>query len=142
MFLSMNSTPFHKVKVVIIGQDPYHGPGQAHGLCFSVPEDVKIPPSLENIFKELDVPASVEFTKRPQGKKLLEVIWRLPAQKRSGRIEYDGVVEHGKGSYETTKQQSYESNSTDLLSRLLTISRFAISRFVTSLILPPLSLLS
>ena len=54
MFLSMNSTPFHKVKVVIIGQDPYHGPGQAHGLCFSVPEDVKIPPSLENIFKELE----------------------------------------------------------------------------------------
>ena len=54
MFLSMNSTPFHKVKVVIIGQDPYHGPGQAHGLCFSVPEDVKIPPSLENIFKEQD----------------------------------------------------------------------------------------
>ena len=54
MFLSMNSTPFHKVKVVIIGQDPYHGPGQAHGLCFSVPKDVKIPPSLENIFKELE----------------------------------------------------------------------------------------
>ena len=54
MFLSMNSTPFHKVKVVIIGQDPYHGPGQAHGLCFSVPEDVKIPPSLENIYKELE----------------------------------------------------------------------------------------
>ena len=54
MFLSMNSTPFHKVKVVIIGQDPYHGPGQAHGLCFSVPKDVKIPPSLKNIFKELE----------------------------------------------------------------------------------------
>ena len=54
MFLSMNSTPFHKVKVVIIGQDPYHGPGQAHGLCFSVPKDVKIPPSLENIYKELE----------------------------------------------------------------------------------------
>jgi len=50
----MNSTPFHKVKVVIIGQDPYHGPGQAHGLCFSVPKDVKIPPSLENIYKELE----------------------------------------------------------------------------------------
>jgi len=79
---------------------------------------------------------------RRNDKKLLEVIWRLPAQQRSGRIEYDGVVEHGKGRYETTKQQSYESNSTDLLSRLLTIRSFAISRFVASLILPPLSLLS
>ena len=43
-----------KTRVVIIGQDPYHGPGQAHGLCFSVPEGVRIPPSLQNIFKELE----------------------------------------------------------------------------------------
>ncbi|MFK7997271.1 MAG: uracil-DNA glycosylase [Granulosicoccus sp.] len=47
-------TPFEKVKVVILGQDPYHGPGQAHGLSFSVPEGVAIPPSLLNIFKEID----------------------------------------------------------------------------------------
>lgn len=53
MFNALNSTPLNKVKVVIIGQDPYHGPGQAHGLCFSVPERIKIPPSLINIFKEL-----------------------------------------------------------------------------------------
>lgn len=46
-------TPFHSVKVVIVGQDPYHGPGQAHGLCFSVPENVPPPPSLQNIFKEM-----------------------------------------------------------------------------------------
>ena len=46
-------TPFNKVKVVIIGQDPYHGPGQAHGLSFSVPEGIQKPPSLVNIFKEL-----------------------------------------------------------------------------------------
>lgn len=46
-------TPFSEVKVVLLGQDPYHGPGQAHGLCFSVNKDVKIPPSLVNIFKEL-----------------------------------------------------------------------------------------
>lgn len=45
--------PFEDVKVVILGQDPYHGPGQAHGLCFSVPEGIKIPPSLVNIYKEL-----------------------------------------------------------------------------------------
>ena len=47
-------TPFSKVKVVILGQDPYHGPGQAHGLCFSVPDGVKLPPSLQNIYKEIE----------------------------------------------------------------------------------------
>ncbi len=52
-FSAFNLTPFENVKVVIIGQDPYHGYGQAHGLCFSVPEGVKKPPSLQNIFKEI-----------------------------------------------------------------------------------------
>ncbi|WP_148861929.1 uracil-DNA glycosylase [Marinobacter fonticola] len=53
-FNALNSTPFDKVRVVILGQDPYHGPGQAHGLCFSVRPDVRTPPSLVNIFKEID----------------------------------------------------------------------------------------
>ncbi|MNK95943.1 Uracil-DNA glycosylase [compost metagenome] len=53
IFNALDSTPFDQVKVVIIGQDPYHGPGQAHGLSFSVPEGVPAPPSLANIFKEL-----------------------------------------------------------------------------------------
>jgi uracil-DNA glycosylase len=53
IFNAFNLTPFSKVKVVIIGQDPYHGKGQAHGLCFSVPDGVPIPPSLQNIYKEL-----------------------------------------------------------------------------------------
>ncbi len=52
-FAAFNSTPFDQVKVVIVGQDPYHGPGQAHGLSFSVPEGIRVPPSLQNIFKEL-----------------------------------------------------------------------------------------
>src|SRR5690606_17585451 len=52
-FNALNSTPFDKVKVVILGQDPYHGPHQAHGLCFSVPQGVPPPPSLQNIFKEI-----------------------------------------------------------------------------------------
>jgi uracil-DNA glycosylase len=52
-FTALNTIPFEDVKVVIIGQDPYHGPGQAHGLCFSVRPGVGIPPSLVNIFKEL-----------------------------------------------------------------------------------------
>ena len=53
IFNSMNLTSFDDVKVVIVGQDPYHGPGQAHGLCFSVKPGVRIPPSLVNIFKEI-----------------------------------------------------------------------------------------
>lgn len=53
-FRAMDLTPFENVKVVILGQDPYHGPGQAHGLSFSVRPDVRIPPSLVNIYKELD----------------------------------------------------------------------------------------
>ncbi|XP_019413536.1 PREDICTED: uracil-DNA glycosylase, mitochondrial-like isoform X2 [Lupinus angustifolius] len=52
IFNALNSTPFSTVKVVILGQDPYHGPGQAMGLSFSVPEGVKVPSSLANIFKE------------------------------------------------------------------------------------------
>jgi len=52
-FAALNSTPIEAVKVVILGQDPYHGPGQAHGLCFSVQEGVAPPPSLVNIFKEI-----------------------------------------------------------------------------------------
>lgn len=53
IFNAFNTCPFDKVKVVIIGQDPYHGTGQAHGLCFSVPDGVEQPPSLRNIFKEI-----------------------------------------------------------------------------------------
>ncbi len=54
IFNALNTTPFENVKVVILGQDPYHGPGQAHGLCFSVPAGVRLPPSLKNIFKEIE----------------------------------------------------------------------------------------
>lgn len=54
IFNAFDQCQFDKLKVVILGQDPYHGPGQAHGLCFSVNNDIKIPPSLRNIFKELN----------------------------------------------------------------------------------------
>ena len=53
IFNAFNLCPFDEVKVVIIGQDPYHGPGQAHGLCFSVNDGIPFPPSLKNIFKEI-----------------------------------------------------------------------------------------
>lgn len=54
IFNAFNHCPFNNVKVVIIGQDPYHGPGQAHGLCFSVNDGIDFPPSLVNIFKEIE----------------------------------------------------------------------------------------
>jgi len=54
VFAALHLTPYAEVKVLILGQDPYHGPGQAHGLCFSVRPDVPPPPSLQNIFKELE----------------------------------------------------------------------------------------
>jgi uracil-DNA glycosylase len=69
IFNAFNHTPFEKVKVVLLGQDPYHGLGQAHGLCFSVPDGVPKPPSLINIFKELTddtgvaLPRSGDLTK-------------------------------------------------------------------------------
>jgi uracil-DNA glycosylase len=54
IFAALDSTPFDRVKVVILGQDPYHGPGQAHGLCFSVPHGIPVPPSLANIYREIE----------------------------------------------------------------------------------------
>jgi uracil-DNA glycosylase len=69
IFNAFDSTPFDNVKVVILGQDPYHGPGQAHGLCFSVNDGMPSPPSLKNIYKELasdigmDEPASGNLSK-------------------------------------------------------------------------------
>ena len=69
IFNAYNLCAFDDVKVVIIGQDPYHGPGQAHGLCFSVNDDIPFPPSLKNIFKEIkndlgiDAPTSGNLTR-------------------------------------------------------------------------------
>ncbi|NQX78280.1 uracil-DNA glycosylase [Gilvibacter sp.] len=65
IFNAFNATPFDQVKVVIIGQDPYHGPGQAEGLCFSVPSGIAIPPSLVNIYKELE--SDIDFTAPNRG---------------------------------------------------------------------------
>lgn len=61
IFAALNTTPLDKVKVVILGQDPYHGPNQAHGLSFSVPYGVPTPPSLKNIYKELNADLGCEI---------------------------------------------------------------------------------
>lgn len=63
IFNAFNFTPFSKVKVVILGQDPYHGLGQSHGLCFSVPAGIKPPPSLVNIYKELQQDSGFKIPK-------------------------------------------------------------------------------
>lgn len=85
IFNALNTTPLAKVKVVIIGQDPYHGPGQAHGLSFSVPPGVRTPPSLQNIFKEiqrdLDYPIPAHGDLRcwaEQGVLLLNAVLTVP----------------------------------------------------------------
>ena len=62
IFNAFNHTPFDQVRVVIIGQDPYHGPGQAHGLSFSVQPGVKVPPSLVNIFKEIEADLGIRMS--------------------------------------------------------------------------------
>ncbi len=69
IFAAFDATPFEAVKVVVLGQDPYHGPGQAHGLCFSVQPGVPVPPSLENIYKELarDVDIAPPFRRPGHG---------------------------------------------------------------------------
>lgn len=81
LFAALRLTPLEDVRVVILGQDPYHGAGQAHGLSFSVPQGVKIPPSLRNIYKEIaascggDIPASGDLTRwAQQGVLLLNTV--------------------------------------------------------------------
>jgi len=64
IFEAYNRTPFDKVKVVILGQDPYHEPGQAHGLCFSVQPGIMVPPSLVNIYKELSMEYHLDYSQR------------------------------------------------------------------------------
>ncbi len=105
-FAALNLTPFEKVKVVIVGQDPYHGPGQAHGLSFSVPAGVRLPPSLQNIFKELaddlKVPVPTKGYLRPfadQGVLLLNSVLtvedgRAGSHQKKGWEEFTDQIIH------------------------------------------------
>lgn len=105
IFNAFNLCPFDKVKVVIIGQDPYHGPGQAHGLCFSVNDGIQPPPSLVNIFKEINsdlgnpIPQSGNLTRwAEQGVLLLNATLTVRAhqagshQKRGWEEFTDAVI--------------------------------------------------
>ncbi|MCA9362970.1 uracil-DNA glycosylase [Candidatus Kaiserbacteria bacterium] len=91
VFNAFNLTPLDEVKVVILGQDPYHGIGQAHGLSFSVPDGVKIPPSLQNIYKEIkndigtEIPESGNLERwAKQGVLLLNATLTVPAGTAGG----------------------------------------------------------
>lgn len=105
IFNAFNLCPFNQAKVVIIGQDPYHGPGQAHGLCFSVLNGVKFPPSLRNIFKEIHndlgipIPESGDLTRwAKQGVFLLNATLTVQAhnagshQKKGWETFTDAVI--------------------------------------------------
>ena len=107
IFNAFDQCPFDKTKVIIIGQDPYHGPGQAHGLCFSVAEGVPNPPSLQNIFKEIlsdlgkPMPANGDLTRwARQGVLLLNATLTVQAHlagshQRKGWEEFtDAAIRH------------------------------------------------
>ena len=106
IFNAFEYTPFDKVKVVILGQDPYHNDGQAHGLCFSVPEGIQAPPSLVNIFKEINrdlgiaVPRSGDLTRwANQGVLLLNATLTVQAHiagshQRKGWEEFTDAAIH------------------------------------------------
>ncbi len=104
IFNAFNQTPFYNVKAVILGQDPYHGPGQAHGLCFSVPDGIAPPPSLINMFKELKndigmpVPHTGNLTRwAQQGVLLLNAVLTVRAgeaasHSKSGWMDFTDAV--------------------------------------------------
>ncbi|MDD2871832.1 MAG: uracil-DNA glycosylase [Candidatus Gracilibacteria bacterium] len=103
IFQAFNKTPFNKLKVVILGQDPYHGEGQAQGFCFSVPDNMKQPPSLKNIYKELnrslglDIPKSGDLTPwTKQGVFLLNAILTVQAGNPAShaKIGWENFTDH------------------------------------------------
>ena len=107
IFRAFELTPLDKLKVVILGQDPYHGPGQAHGLSFSVPASVTAPPSLKNIFKEIESDLGVKMSGYPdlekwarQGVLLLNAVLTVrsgeaASHSRIGWEEFtDAVIRH------------------------------------------------
>ena len=111
IFNAFSLTPFGKVKIVILGQDPYHNPGEAMGLCFSVPRDVKMPPSLKNIYKEIkndtgnEVPGHGDLTRwAEQGVFLLNAMLTVEKNKAGshkdiGWQNFTDAVIHTLSSY-------------------------------------------
>lgn len=110
IFAAFNHTPLSEIKVVIIGQDPYHGPGQAHGLCFSVPEHIAIPPSLVNIFKELETDVGKSVPKSGN----------LEAWAKQGVLLLNATLTvraHQAGSHQKKGWESFTDAVIDIISR-------------------------
>ena len=110
IFAAFEATPFDAVKVVILGQDPYHGPGQAHGLSFSVPPGVPVPPSLQNMYKEL---------RRDLGIAPPDHGWLMPWA-RQGVLLLNAVltVEEGRaGSHQGRGWEGFTDHVVDVLNR-------------------------
>ena len=110
IFAAFDATPFDAVKVVILGQDPYHGAGQAHGLCFSVRPDVRVPPSLDNMYKEIE---------RDLGLPRPDHGWLMPWAQR-GVLLLNAVltVEEGKaGSHQGKGWEGFTDHVIDVLNR-------------------------
>lgn len=110
IFAAFDATPFDAVKVVILGQDPYHGAGQAHGLCFSVRPDVRVPPSLDNIYKELQ--RDTGFVRPDHG-------WLMPWAQR-GVLLLNAVltVEEGRaGAHQGKGWEGFTDHVIDVLNR-------------------------
>lgn len=140
LFNAFNLCPLHQVKVVIMGQDPYHGPGQAHGLSFSVNEGIPLPPSLQNIYKEIEndigtkMPASGNLERwATQGVLLLNAVLSVEAHQAGSHqgkgwetftdaviqlinTQCDGVVFLLWGSYAKNKSRFIDSQKHGILS--------------------------
>ena len=118
IFNAFLQTPFNEVKVVILDQDPYHGPGQAHGLSFSVPDNVKPPPSLVNIFKELQqdvglpIPQNGNLTSwAKQGVLLLNAVLTVSARDAASHAKI-GWMHFTDAVIKTISQQVTERRNT------------------------------
>lgn len=115
MFAALNLTPFDQVRVVIIGQDPYHGPGQAHGLSFSVPKGVPQPPSLINIFQEINDDLGVEGGPRLGRDQGCLVPWA-----RQGVLLLNSVLSVERGRAGAHQGQGWETFTDTIVERLST----------------------
>ena len=108
IFNALKYTSFKQTKVVILGQDPYHGPGQAHGLCFSVREGIKFPPSLQNIFKELQDEYGFQLPKSGE----------LTAWAKQGVLLLNTTLTVRQGCPQSHKGQGWETLTDAIISRL------------------------
>ncbi len=104
VFNSLNFVPLEKIKVVIIGQDPYHEPNQAHGLCFSVENGVELPPSLKNIFKEIDSELGIKNT-----------CGNLTNWAKQGVLLLNSVLTVEKGKANSHKGKGWENLTTEIV---------------------------